>query len=146
MVMLGLESEKMEDVLHEMVGFLKKRNKIAKEKELYERLIQRERLGSTAISDGVAIPHCKIKNILDPILMLAVSKRGVNFYSVDGKPSHVFFLVVSSPDNPSLNLQILAAIAHLVRKANSLLKKILEAKNITDILDIIREEEEKINE
>jgi len=78
--------------------------------------------------------------------MLAVSKNGVNFYSVDGKPSYVFFLVVSSPDNPSLNLQILAAIAHLVRKANSLLKKILEAKNITDILDIIREEEEKINE
>jgi PTS system nitrogen regulatory IIA component len=146
MVMLELESEKMEDVLHEMVGFLKKRNMIAKEKELYERLIQRERLGSTAIGDGVAIPHCKVKGVRDPILMLAVSKKGVNFYSVDGKPTYVFFLVVSSPDNPSLNLQILAAIAHLVRKANSLLKKILEASNITEILDIIREEEEKINE
>jgi PTS system nitrogen regulatory IIA component len=146
MVMLELESENMEDVLHEMVGFLKKRNMIAKEKELYERLIQRERLGSTAIGDGVAIPHCKVKGVRDPILMLAVSKKGVNFYSVDGKPTYVFFLVVSSPDNPSLNLQILAAIAHLVRKANSLLKKILEASNITEILDIIREEEEKINE
>ncbi|MDH4217402.1 MAG: PTS sugar transporter subunit IIA [Candidatus Aminicenantes bacterium] len=146
MIMLELGSEKMEDVLHEMVGFLKKRNMITKEKELYERLIQRERLGSTAIGDGVAIPHCKIKGVRDPILMLAVSKKGVNFYSVDGKPTYVFFLVVSSPDNPSLNLQILAAIAHLVRKANSLLKKISEANNISEILDIIREEEEKINE
>jgi mannitol/fructose-specific phosphotransferase system IIA component (Ntr-type) len=146
MVLLELQSENMEDVLKEMVGFLKKRNKITKEKDLYEKLIQREGLGSTALGDGVAIPHCKIKGVKDPILSLAVSKKGVNFYSVDSKPAFVFFLVVSSPDNPSLNLQILAAIAHLVRKANSLLKKILEAKSIAEILDIIQEEEEKINE
>jgi mannitol/fructose-specific phosphotransferase system IIA component (Ntr-type) len=146
MVLLELQAESMEDVLREIVGFLKKKNKVTKEKDLYEKLIQREKLGSTAIGDGVAIPHCKMKGVKDPILFLAVSKKGVNFYSVDNRPSYVFFLVVSSPDNPSLNLQILAAIAHLVRKANSLLKKILEAKNITEILDIIQEEEEKINE
>jgi mannitol/fructose-specific phosphotransferase system IIA component (Ntr-type) len=87
-----------------------------------------------------------MKGIKDPVVMLAVSTKGVNFHSLDGKPSHLFFLVASSPDNPSLNLQILAAIAHLVRKANSLLKKILEAKNISEILEIIKEEEEKINE
>ena len=146
MILLGLESQELEEVLKEMIGFLKKRNRITKEKDLYEKLIQRERLGSTAIGEGVAIPHCKMKGLKDPIVMLAVSEKGVNFYSIDGKPSHLFFLVVSSPDNPSLNLQILAAIAHLVRKANSLLKKVLEAKNVPDILDIIKEEEEKINE
>lgn len=146
MILLGLESVEREEVLKEMVGFLKKRNRIMKEKDLYEKLTQRERLGSTAIGEGVAIPHCKMKGIKDPVVMLAVSTKGVNFHSLDGKPSRLFFLVVSSPDNPSLNLQILAAIAHLVRKANSLLKKILEAKNISEILEIIREEEEKINE
>ena len=144
--MLGLESEEREGVLREMVGFLKKRNRITKEKDLYEKLTQREKLGSTAIGEGVAIPHCKMKGVKDPIVMLGVSKNGVDFHSLDGNPSHLFFLVVSSPDNPSLNLQILAAIAHLVRKANSLLKKVLEATSIPDILDIIREEEEKINE
>jgi PTS system nitrogen regulatory IIA component len=146
LIQLELESVEREDVLMEMVGFLKKRNRIVKEKDLYEKLIQREQLGSTAIGEGVAIPHCKMKGIKDPVVMLGVSKKGVHFHSLDGKPSHLFFLVASSPDNPSLNLQILAAIAHLVRKANSLLKKILEAKNISDILEIIREEEEKINE
>jgi PTS system nitrogen regulatory IIA component len=146
MILLGLESIEREEVLKEMAGFLKKRNRIMKEKDLYEKLTQRERLGSTAIGEGVAIPHCKMKGIKDPVVMLAVSTKGVNFHSLDGKPSHLFFLVASSPDTPSLNLQILAAIAHLVRKANSLLKKILEAKNISEILEIIREEEEKINE
>jgi len=146
MILLGLESVEREEVLKEMAGFLKKRNRIMKEKDLYEKLTQREQLGSTAIGEGVAIPHCKMKGIKDPVVMLAVSTKGVNFHSLDGKPSHLFFLVASSPDNPSLNLQILAAIAHLVRKANSLLKKILEAKNISEILEIITEEEEKINE
>lgn len=146
MILLGLESVEREEALKEMAGFLKKRNRIMKEKDLYEKLAQRERLGSTAIGEGVAIPHCKMKGIKDPVVMLAVSTKGVNFHSLDGKPSHLFFLVASSPETPSLNLQILAAIAHLVRKANSLLKKILEAKNISEILEIITEEEEKINE
>jgi len=60
--------------------------------------------------------------------------------------SQIFFLVVSSPDNPSLNLQILAAIAHLVRKANSLRNKILQAKNTKSVTEVIRQEEEKLNE
>ncbi len=146
MVLMDLEHDEREDVLRELVGFLKKRNRINKEKDLYEKLIQREQLGSTAIGGGVAIPHCKMKGIKEPVVMLALSKHGVNFHSLDGKPSHLIFLVASSPDNPSLNLQILAAIAHLVRKANSLLKKILGAENVQEILDIIKEEEEKINE
>jgi len=147
MIITDIESQKGEDVLKEMVDFLKKKNVITREKDLYEKLLQREKLGSTAIGDGVAIPHCKLKEAKDPILLLAVSKKGVDFSSLDGKPAHIFFLVVSSPGNPSLNLQILAAIAHLVRKSNGLLvKKILNAKSIQSILGIIKEEEEKIDE
>jgi PTS system nitrogen regulatory IIA component len=145
MIIPELKSQDREGVVREMVNFLKKKNKISKEKELYETLIQREKLGSTAIGEGVAIPHCKLKEAKNPIVMLAISKRRVDFHSLDGKPSYIFFLVISSPDNPSLNLQILAAIAHLVRKSSSLLKKILGAENINEVMDVIREEEEKLN-
>ena len=144
MVIPELEHQDMENVLKEMVHFLKKMNKISKDKELLEKLIQRERLGSTAIGDGVAIPHCKIKLAKNPLVMLAVSRKGADFNSPDGTPSNIFFLVVSSPDNPSLNLQILAAIAHLVRKADTMIQKILKAENIAAVLEIIREEEEKL--
>ena len=145
MIISDLMAGEREGVLKEMVGFLKKKDRIVKEKDLYEKLLQRELLGSTAIGDGVAIPHCKMKGTKNPVVMLAVSKKGVDFHSLDGKPSFLFFLVVSSPDNPSLNLQILAAIAHLVRKSGSLLKRILEAKSLGAILDVIREEEEKLD-
>jgi PTS system nitrogen regulatory IIA component len=146
MVISELISQEREAVLEEMVNFLKGKEKIEKDRELYEKLIQREKLGSTAIGDGIAIPHCKLKEVEDPLLSLAISRKGVHFDSIDGKPTHIFFLVISSPENPSVNLQILAAIAHLVRKAGSLTKKILQAKSSRRIIEIIREEEEKLNE
>ena len=58
MIIPELESENVESILKEMVKFLKKNDKISKEKELFEKLVQREKLGSTAIGEGVAIPHC----------------------------------------------------------------------------------------
>jgi len=146
MIIEELDSQNKEGALKEMVNFLKRRKKISKKKELYGKLLQREELGSTAIGEGVAIPHCKMKGVKNPIVLLAISRKSIDFQSLDGNPSNIFFLVVSSPDNPSLNLQILAAIASLVRKSESLLKKILNAKNVSTILEIIREEEEKISE
>jgi len=146
MVILELGSVTRDDLIKEMVGYLKKKNKINKEKELTEKLLQREDLGSTAIGDGVAIPHCKMKGITNPIVMLSVSRNGVDFQSLDGEPSHLFFLVVSSPENPSVNLQILAAIAQLVRKAERVKERILGAENAQKVLEVIRDEEEHLDE
>jgi PTS system nitrogen regulatory IIA component len=145
MVIPELDSTTRDGVLKEMGAFLKKRNKIAKNKDLYEKLLGREELGSTAIGDGVAIPHCKMKGVKNPVVMLAISKKGVDFHSLDGKPSYIFFLVVSSPDNPSVNLQILAAIAHLVRKAKRFIGKIQEAEDTSKILNVLKDEEEGLD-
>lgn len=146
MVILEVESVTRDDVIKEMVGILKRKNKISKEKELTERLLQREELGSTAIGAGVAIPHCKMQGIKNPVVLLCISRKGVDFHSLDGELSRLFFLVVSSPDNPSVNLQILAAIAQLVRKAEQVKEKIIEAENINTVLDVIRDVEDGLNE
>lgn len=145
-IISDLVSQERDAVLEEIVNVLKKKEIIVKEKELFEKLIQREKLGSTAIGEGIAIPHCKLKEVKNPLVALAISKKGAHFESVDGKPTHIFFLVVSHPDNPSLNLQILAAIAHLVRKSASLQKKIMGAKSPRKVIEVIREEEEKLND
>lgn len=146
LVLIGLETRERDEALWEMVSFLKKTGLITKDKELHERLRQREELGSTAIGDGVAIPHCKLKSVGEPLLLVAVSRNGVNFFSADGSLSHLFFLVVTPPDNPSLNLQILAAVAHLVRKADALFKRALQAEEPSTIVEVITEEEQKLNE
>ncbi|MBN1223625.1 MAG: PTS sugar transporter subunit IIA, partial [Candidatus Aminicenantes bacterium] len=86
------------------------------------------------------------KGVRSPIVMLGISRKGVDFYSLDSKPSHIFFLVISSPDNPSMNLQLLAAIAQLVRKSKNIIKRIRDAENISAVLEVIREEENRLNE
>jgi PTS system nitrogen regulatory IIA component len=144
MVIPEILSKERDSALKEMVGYLKNKGKVRKDNELFEKLIQREKLGSTAIGDGIAIPHSKLKEAESPILALGISRKGVHFEALDGKPTHLFFLVVSSPDNPSQSLQILASIAHLVRKAGPLQKRLMAAKNSRKILEIIREEEEKL--
>ncbi|MFW6139899.1 MAG: PTS sugar transporter subunit IIA [Acidobacteriota bacterium] len=146
MVMLDLESTSRDGVIKEMVSFLKERKKGIKEKDLYQRLIQREELGSTAIGSGFAIPHCKVKSARELTVLVGISRKGVDFNSQDNKPSYVFFLVVSSPDNPSVNLQALAAIAHLIRKSKNLIDKILSAKNVSGVLTVVQKEEENIDE
>jgi PTS system nitrogen regulatory IIA component len=145
MIVNNLEAPTRDLALKEMVGFLKQRKKITKEKDLYEKLVQREDLGTTAVGEGVAIPHCKIGGLKAPILMLAISEKGIPFASLDGKPSYVFFLVVSPPDNPGLNLQILAAVAQLVRKSKGLTDKLLSASDAQSALRVLREEEEHID-
>jgi len=140
-----LNGETSEQVLKEMVIFLKNKNLISKEKELYQKLVERERLGSTGIGGGIAIPHCKFKWVKNPVVLLALSHKGVRFNSLDGKPVYVFFLVISSPDNPSLHLQILASVAHLARKGGNLIKTFLSAKNSQQIYEIIKNEEEQLS-
>lgn len=142
-ILLEMKAQKKEEALAELATYLKKQKLINHEKEIIEKLLQRETLGSTALGEGIAIPHCKAKGIKNPILMVGLSRNGVNFEAPDGKPVKVFFLLITSPDDPSLNLQILALIAQLVKKSPELKSKLLAAEDAREALEIIREQEEK---
>lgn len=142
-ILLEMKARKKEEALAEMATYLKKQKLINHEKEIIEKLLQREMLGSTALGEGIAIPHCKAKGIKNPILMVGISRNGVNFEAPDGQPVKVFFLLITSPDDPSLNLQILALIAQLVKKSPQLKSRLLAAEDVREVLEIIREQEER---
>lgn len=112
---------------------------------LLERLLKREELGTTAIGKGVAVPHCRAKGLRSPALALGLSPDGVPFEAVDGKPSCVFFVLVSPEDNPGSGLHVLAAIAGLVRRSRSLTLKLLKAPTAAGIIDALRAEEERVH-
>lgn len=142
-VLLEMKAQKKDEALAELATYLKKQKLINHEKEIIEKLLQREALGSTALGEGIAIPHCKARGIKNPILMVGISRNGVNFEAPDGQPVKVFFLLITSPDDPSLNLQILALIAQLVKKSPELKSKLLAAEDVREVLEIIRQQEEK---
>ncbi len=141
LVLPRLEARDREGVLREMTARLEARHAFIAGDGLLEKLLKREDMGTTAIGQGVAIPHCRTKNVKTPILVLGLSREGVPFGSVDGEPAHVFFLLVSPQDNPNAGLRLLASIAALNRGSRALAAKLLKAATAADVLEVIRAEE-----
>ena len=143
LVLPRLVARDRDGILREMSAVLDARHKAVFGGGLLGRLKKREELGTTAIGHGVAIPHCRTKGLKSPALLLGLSKDGVHFEAMDGKLSHVFFLLVSPEDNPGAGLRLLAAIAALTRESRTLATKLLKAATAADVLKTLRAEEEK---
>ncbi len=82
---------------------------------LYERLLEREQLGSTGVGSGVAIPHCKMSGLDRVVVAIGLMEKGLDFGAVDQQPVHLFFVVVSPSQSPAAHLQCLAAISKWVK-------------------------------
>lgn len=106
---------------------------------MYERLVEREELGSTAIGQGVAIPHCKMERLDRVVMAVGLSRRGVEFESEDGEPVQLFFLIVSPADTPAAHLRSLAAISKWV-KADRHVERLLQLEESDDIWTLLKEE------
>jgi nitrogen PTS system EIIA component len=109
-----------------------------------ERLVQaledRERLNSTALGDGVAIPHGKLSGIKRVFAAFARSKQGVDFHSLDGEPTHLFFLLVAPEDSAGAHLKALARISRLLKDEN-FRARLMQAPDATALFDTIRQED-----
>ncbi len=143
LVLPRLEARDRTGVLREMAARLEARHAPGLDDSLLDKLLKREELGTTAIGKGVAVPHCRAKGLKAPALLLGLSAEGVAFDAVDGKPSHVFFLLVSPEDNPGAGLRLLAAIAGLVRRSRGLSSKLIKAPTPEAIIGVLQAEEEK---
>jgi len=143
LVLPRLEAHDRTGVLREMAARLEARHAPGLDDSLLDKLLKREELGTTAIGKGVAVPHCRAKGLKAPALLLGLSPDGVAFDAVDGKPSHVFFLLVSPEDNPGAGLRLLAAIAGLVRRSRGLSSKLIKAPTPEAIIGVLQAEEEK---
>ena len=111
--------------------------------EVLKVLHERERLGSTGIGDGVAIPHGKLKNIDQLLLSFGCSKAGVDFDSMDGKPAHLFFLLLAPEESVGVHLKTLARISKLLKNPG-VRSSLLSAADADELFRIIAAEEEKL--
>ena len=104
-------------------------------------LLDRERLGSTGIGGGIGIPHGKLKDLEKLVLGFGLSKKGVDFESMDGRPTHIFFLLITPENSTGLHLKLLARISRILK--NDIFKdNLLNAANQEEIYSIIKEVDE----
>jgi len=138
MVLLDIGARDRDGALEEMARHLAEQGALSPADVFLSRLKEREKMGSTALGCGIAAPHCRLEGLKAPLVLLALSRKGVPFDALDGHPVHIFFMLATPPDKPSLNLQALAAVARLVRQSPGFGKKALRASTAEDVLAAVR--------
>lgn len=137
-----LRSISKKGILEELSNALVQGGKLPDRDKVVEVLLEREKLGSTGIGDGIAIPHGKMKEINGLVTSFGRSIQGVNFESIDNKPAHLFFLLIAPENSAGIHLKALARISRLL-KDPSFRNRLMEAKDRHDLFGIITEEDEK---
>jgi nitrogen PTS system EIIA component len=138
----GLAATDAAGVLREIAGRLATAGVVADAEALFQRLWEREQLGSTAIGRGIAIPHCKLDGLEHVVLAVGLAPGGVDFGAADGQPVRLFFVVVSPSRSPAEHLQSLAAISRWV-KADGRVERLLGLRDPGEVLELLREKAEQ---
>lgn len=131
-----IKAEEKLGVLRELVGLLTTRNKDLDTDKILKILLEREKLGSTGTGSGVAIPHGKVDDIDNLLVSFGVSRKGINFDSIDSEPVNLLFLLVAPSNSIGSHLSALARISNLLadKQVRSALQKAPDAEAIFNLI------------
>lgn len=132
-----------EEAIEELIGLLGNPRQDIDRKRLLEVLLERERLGSTGIGDGLAIPHALLDGLGDPIIIVGRSRTGIPFDSLDGMPVHLMMLIIADSASLEMYLKLLARLTRLL-KDYSLRKRLMAADDEAGLLDILMEQDSRL--
>ena len=143
-ISVDLQAKDKNGVIREMVQLLVQAGEIkpADEEKIVPVLLAREALGSTGIGQGVGIPHGKSNVVRQLVGAFGVSRRGVNFDSLDGETAQIFFLLLAPEDSAGPHLKALARISRLL-KDKYFRDSLKEAKEEKQVIRIIQQEDQK---
>ena len=136
-----LKGRTKKQVIEELIDAMARHKPQVDRERLMKVLLDRERLGSTGIGDGIAIPHGKLGDLDQLALSFGRSIEGVDFESMDGKPVHLFFLLVAPETCSGIHLRALAKIARLL-KNGTVRKQLGKVGMREDIHAVIEQEDE----
>jgi len=137
-IKVPLESRKKNDVLREMINLLKSAGKIDDENIVYQAVRTREDEGSTGLGEGIAIPHAKIEGIPSLTMAIGISPEGVDFESLDGQDSKVFFMILAPADQAGAHIQALSEVSRLTRSA-AFMRTLIHSQNPAEVLELFQE-------
>lgn len=133
---LEIRADSKKRVIAELVELIAKSGKLKDKKVFLSAVLKREKLGSTGIGNGIAMPHAKSAAVRDFTLAFARAPEGIDFGALDGEKTFVFFLLASPEKEVGLHLKMLAKISHLV-KDKFIIENLIKAKSSKEILKII---------
>jgi len=107
----GLDAASKKKAIEQISAFMQEQLPEIDQRELYQNLIERERLGTTALGNGIAIPHCRLAGCKEIVCALIQLKKGIDFGAFDKKPVQILFLLIVPPNVVDEHLQALSMLA-----------------------------------
>jgi len=141
-VLEQLAAKSKKDALAELAGVFAKGKSTCDSGSMLRVLLEREKLGSTGIGGGVAIPHGKLAGLDEILVAFGRSREGISFDALDGKPVHLIFLLMAPVNSAGQHLKVLAKISRML-KDGGFRKKLLETRTHVDLMRIITEKDDE---
>ena len=141
-VTTDLKSQTKQDAISELCELLKANGRIVDADAVKQSLLEREKLGSTGIQDGVAIPHGKFKALAQMIVLFGRSLHGIDFQSFDNRPTHLFFVLLAPEDSVGADLHVLARLSRLIKD-----EKVCQTFNVCEegtLYQLLIDEDDKL--
>lgn len=143
LVIPNLRSSTKAEVLQELAYHLAAKRPAIKAEQLVTVLLDRERLGTTAIGEGIAIPHGKLPGLKGVVAVFGRSLAGIDCHSLDGLPTKLFFLLVAPDESAGLHLKALARVSRLL-KERTFRDRLLQDATGATLYQIICDEDAKL--
>lgn len=135
-IILELKSTTKEDIIREMIDFLVMRGRIKDREAALKAVLDRELKMSTGMQHGIAIPHGKSDSVDKLVTALALKKEGVDFGSMDGKPSQIFIMTISSISRTGPHIQFLSEISQVLNDPEKR-EALLKAETTSQVIEVL---------
>ncbi len=142
-IIANLHAHDKKGALEELSGVITDQEPSLNKGYLLQVLLERERLGSTGIGEGIALPHGKVNKLDRLLVSFGRSLEGLSFDSIDDQPAYLFFLLVAPENSPGAHLQALAKISRVLKDSN-FRQRLLDAKSKDEIYRIIVEKDQEV--
>ncbi len=140
LIFLEFAAQNKDEAIERFVSAVDKAGMAEDPQGLKHAILEREKLGTTGVGGGIAIPHARCSAIKDLTVAFFRSKAGINFNAIDGKPVNLIFLLLAPVSSGGPYLKLLAKISRLLRDDNFRLA-LMEAPGPKEVMEIIKDNE-----
>ncbi len=137
-VKVPITKEDKNEIIEELILILQDAGKLDDFDTAYQAVMDREAQSSTGLEKGIAVPHAKTNAVQSLTIAIGIAPKGVDFDSMDGEPSKVFFLMLAPPDQSGPHIEALSEIARLT-KSSSFLRLLTSTNSPEEVIELFRE-------
>ena len=140
-VLMPLKSDERDEAIRALIDILDQNQLLSDKEKAFQAVLEREKIMTTGVGNGIAIPHCKDSSCPNFAVALGLHPKGVDFHSLDKKKAKIVFLLVGPENNPGMHIKLLSRISRLMSN-EELREQIISCKKPEEVIEIIQEEEE----